>query len=100
MLKSQTSTHNGNVDNGVLRLKALREERKREALERSRLRQADPNYFAARAAAPPPPNPQIAEDERSTGEAANEEEEPERTIQQQDDDPFRSTSSKFKVFVR
>jgi len=89
-----------------LRLKALREERKREALERSRLRQADPNYFTQRAAAPPPPEaapkPQLAEcsEERLTNEVVNEEDEAEQTARQQGDDPFRSTSSKFKVFVR
>lgn len=82
-----------------LRLKALREERKREAMERSRLRQADPSYFAARA--PPPPQLDVKEQQEKAEEGEmHEEEQTEQTNQPDDDDPFRSTTSKFKVFVR
>lgn len=82
------------------RLKALREERKREAMERSRLRQADPSYFAARAALPPPQLDVKEQREEVEEGEMHEEEQTEHADQPDDDDPFRSTSSKFKVFVR
>lgn len=92
----------------------MREERKREALERSRLRQADPNYFASRLVRPEPsPLPEVQAEAAETKEEGEKEEEVEEEVEaggedeslsvnkaEVNDDPFRTTSGRFKVFVR
>ena len=84
--------------------KALREQRKAEALERSRQRQADPSYFAKRAelnkdgkelldAKKAPPDAPAA--------TAEQEEEEEEAAEAGPSDPFRTTKTKGpKIFVK
>jgi len=92
--------------------KALREERKREALERSKARQADPNYFKARAELNVKPSSASTSAEGGAGGAQGGgeggggdvqvlEEEEEEAEEEQPDDVFRiGGKKKNKIFVK
>lgn len=88
--------------------KAEREKRKLEALERSKQRQANPEYFAQRSSANAEAAARKAEKEKRDAElevvSADEEEEEGGggSANVHDDDPFRSyvSKSKNKIFVR
>ena len=78
--------------------KRLREQKKLEALERSRQRQANPEYFKQKAELNQAPKPKLVAVEA----AEDVEEEEEGPEEPQDDDPFRSYKPKgrSKVFVK
>ena len=110
LVAHESSIEQAKVDADAARLheqrdaeKALREQRKAEALERSRQRQADPSYFAKRA--------ELNKEGKEQLELARKDESPaaegreiasETEVEKvQSDDPFRITKSKGnKVFVR
>ena len=78
--------------------KALREQKKREAIERSKARQADPNYFASRAAAN---EAKIKADKEAKAKMA-ELEEYQPVQEEEDQDPFKTVTSKgrSKIAIR
>jgi len=77
--------------------KAQREQRKAEALERSRQRQADPSYFAKRAEANVAGKEEL--DAKKAGGGADSTDDKEEEEEEEDvtaDDPFRTTKAKGK----
>ena len=80
--------------------KRLREQRKAEALERSRQRQADPNYFKSRADLNKE-GKEVLEAKKSEPVTPLDQEEEEEAEAQGVDDPFRATKKgRAKVHVR
>ena len=78
--------------------KALREQKKQEAIARSKARQADPNYFASRAAAN---EAKIKADEEAKAKMGElEEYNPVQEVSE--DDPFKTVQSKnrSKIAIR
>ena len=84
--------------------KRLREQRKQEAIERSRQRQANPDYFKTKAElnTPPPETKAVSGQEGENATESTAEDEADEKTEEEDIDPFRSykPNSRPKVFVK